>query len=269
MSKKIFIAPYKMGSKSAKQLANTFGAKRIKTEGSSYKVKPSHVVLNWGRGEDFTDNISSVAINPPSAIAMVSNKLKFFLKMKEEGLEEIIPPFTDSLEQAIVWKEKADAVVERHKLQGHSGEGIRIVEGDMAVQVAPLYTKYLKKKDEYRIHCARVGNDLKIFDIQRKARRKDTPDEEVNWQVRNHENGFIYARDGFEAPKSVLDVAAAIFSKTGLDFGAVDIIYNESQDRAYALEVNTAPGLEGTTLDNYVNVLSEIFLSKGVSVDES
>jgi D-alanine-D-alanine ligase-like ATP-grasp enzyme len=37
-----------------------------------------------------------------------------------------------------------------------------------------------------------------------------------------------------------------------LDFGAVDVIWNEKEDKYYVLEVNTACGLEGTTLDKYV-----------------
>jgi glutathione synthase/RimK-type ligase-like ATP-grasp enzyme len=39
---------------------------------------------------------------------------------------------------------------------------------------------------------------------------------------------------------------------SGLDFGAVDVIWNERQQRAYVLEINSAPGLEGTTIDDYV-----------------
>jgi D-alanine-D-alanine ligase-like ATP-grasp enzyme len=43
-----------------------------------------------------------------------------------------------------------------------------------------------------------------------------------------------------------------------LDFGAVDVIYNRAQDKAYVLEVNTAPGLEGSTLDNYVEAIQKV-----------
>ncbi|MNY63636.1 hypothetical protein D3C86_2006230 [compost metagenome] len=37
----------------------------------------------------------------------------------------------------------------------------------------------------------------------------------------------------------------------GLTFGAVDVIWNEYRHQAYVLEVNTAPGLTGTTLEKY------------------
>jgi D-alanine-D-alanine ligase-like ATP-grasp enzyme len=45
-----------------------------------------------------------------------------------------------------------------------------------------------------------------------------------------------------------------------LDFGAVDVIWNEKQQRAYVLEVNTAPGLEGQTVDDYARGIKENFL---------
>jgi glutathione synthase/RimK-type ligase-like ATP-grasp enzyme len=44
----------------------------------------------------------------------------------------------------------------------------------------------------------------------------------------------------------------------GLDFGAVDIIWNKKQDRYYVLEVNTAPGLEGETVVRYANAFKEL-----------
>ena len=43
----------------------------------------------------------------------------------------------------------------------------------------------------------------------------------------------------------------------GLDFGAVDIIYNNRDDVCYLLEVNTAPGLQGTTLEKYKDAVEK------------
>jgi D-alanine-D-alanine ligase-like ATP-grasp enzyme len=44
----------------------------------------------------------------------------------------------------------------------------------------------------------------------------------------------------------------------GLDFGAVDIIFNERKQTAFVLEVNTAPGLTGQTVAGYVERFKEI-----------
>lgn len=118
---------------------------------------------------------------------------------------------------------------------------------------APLYVKYIKKQQEYRVH---VFNGS-VIDVQRKMRRTDTPTEEVNWKIRNHSNGFIFGREGVELPTSATDMCVAAVQAIGLDFGAVDVIYNERSDTYYVLEVNTACGLIGTTLDKYKTAILE------------
>src|SRR5690606_32924060 len=74
----------------------------------------------------------------------------------------------------------------------------------------------------------------------------------VNFMIRNHRNGFIFQRNEITIPADVEVQATKAFEASGLDFGAVDVIWNEHEGRAYVLEINSAPGLEGTTLDNYV-----------------
>jgi D-alanine-D-alanine ligase-like ATP-grasp enzyme len=50
----------------------------------------------------------------------------------------------------------------------------------------------------------------------------------------------------------------------GLDFGAVDMIYNAKRNTYYVLEVNTACGLAGETLNKYV----EVFTMFGEKINE-
>src|SRR5690606_19684161 len=123
---------------------------------------------------------------------------------------------------------------------------------------APLYVEYKKKQDEYRVHVyQKFGNGeqvAEVFDIQRKARRQDAVN--PNWQIRNHQNGFIYRRNDVECPQVVQEAAVNCLNKTNLFFGAVDVIYNAANNRAYVLEINTAPGLSGTTVDNYYNMIN-------------
>ena len=42
-----------------------------------------------------------------------------------------------------------------------------------------------------------------------------------------------------------------------LQFGAVDIIWNEKENKCYVLEINTAPGLVGTTLTKYTEAFTK------------
>ena len=119
---------------------------------------------------------------------------------------------------------------------------------------APLYVAYVKKEQEWRIHVGRRADDEGIIIAkQRKARSRAVPDAEVNWQVRNHQNGFIYARnDGQEPPQAVINAAQQALMATDLDFGAIDVIYHSRTRLAHVLEINTAPGLEGETVNDYV-----------------
>jgi D-alanine-D-alanine ligase-like ATP-grasp enzyme len=54
------------------------------------------------------------------------------------------------------------------------------------------------------------------------------------------------------------DIAIGSVNILGLNFGAVDVIYNEKENKYYVLEVNTAPGLSGTTLEKYVDAIIEL-----------
>ncbi len=248
------IYPYMAGSKSVKALAQTIGAKVIKREGSKFKGGIGSTVLNWGCST--LPNYQGRVINSPEAIAAVTNKLTFFTKFGGDDTDLV--PFATQKELAVAWLAVGQTVVVRHKLTGHSGEGIEIVEGEGAeLPNAPLYTLYVPKKDEYRIHVVRTAHGYQVFDRQRKAR--DLGNENPNWKVRNHANGFVYARDGIDTPQCVDEVAIKILEATGLDFGAVDVIYNDKNKKASVLEVNTAPGLTGTTLERYTVMVKENF----------
>ena len=241
--------PYNQGSASAKALAKALGIKRLKREGNPVKVD---VLLNWGcSAKNFQRQVNYQGIlNIPGAVSVASNKLQSFNALKGHVS---IPEFTESLEEAKKWLAEGLTVVERHKLTGHSGEGVRVVEPGQELQQAPLYVKYIPKKHEYRIHVFRD----KAFFVQRKARKNDVPDLRVDWKVRNLKGGFIYANQDVDVAEEAKQQAIISIKALGLDFGAVDIIYNELHNKYYVLEVNTACGLAGTTLDKYVEVFKE------------
>ena len=241
--------PYNPGSASAKALAKALGIKRLKREGNPVKVD---VLLNWGcSAQNFQRQVDYQGVlNIPGAVSVASNKLQSFNALKGNAS---IPEFTESLEEAKKWLAEGVTIVERHKLTGHSGEGVRIVEPGQELHQAPLYVKYIPKKHEYRIHVFRD----KAFFVQRKARKNDVPDADVNWKVRNLKGGFIYANQDVDVAEEAKQQAIIAIKTLGLDFGAVDIIYNERSNKYYILEVNTACGLAGTTLDKYVEVFKE------------
>lgn len=240
------IYPYSNGSKSAKALADSLGIKRVLKEGKNVHVKGA--IINWGNSAFYRNmTYETELLNPPDAVAKAVNKLQAFKALDGHCP---IPKWTELLEEAIKWF--PEPIVQRAKLTGHSGEGIFIAYEDKDLIGAPLYTQYIKKVNEYRLHVFRD----KVFFVQRKARNKDVPDEQVNWQVRNHANGFIFANIDVDVPEVAKQYAIDAVRVLGLDFGAVDIIYG-TDHKWYILEVNTACGLEGTTLEKYTEVFKE------------
>lgn len=240
--------PYNQGSKSAKALAQALGIKRIKHEGKPLQVRGG--LINWG-SSGFVRNIAHDGVfNSPDCVAVAVNKLQAFKAL--DG-HVSIPEWTESPVEASKWLAEGVTVIARTKLTGHSGEGIIIVEEEGEIPPAPLYVKYISKTEEHRLHVFRNN----VFFIQQKKRNKDIPDDKVNWKVRNHGNGFIYAHKDVDVPEKAKVQAIIAIKTLGLDFGAVDMVYNKKQDKFYVLEVNTACGLEGTTLEKYVEVFKE------------
>lgn len=241
------LLPYKAASNSAKALAQGLGLRRIAVNNKNTDRFPRTVVINWGNSTFPVINQVQY-INNPDNIRLASNKLHAFRAMQEAGNVQI-PEFTTDKAVAHRWLEEGLHVVERHKLTGHSAEGLRLVTVAGALQDAPLYVKYVKKSEEYRVHVV----NGKVVHVQRKARKMDVPDDQVNWQVRNLANGFIY-QINFDVRlvhRSVYVQAIRAVDALGLDFGAVDIVFSGNTG-AVVLEVNTACGLEGTTLDKYI-----------------
>jgi hypothetical protein len=231
--------PYRGGSRSASALAAALGGRVLKRAGSTFHVRAGDVIVNWGD----TDPPPFVTLNRGN-VRTASNKLLFFQRMRDAGLDDLIPPFWTDADQI---PDDRFPIVCRTVLAGHSGEGIVIANTRGELVRAPLFVRYMPKKEEYRVH----GSPTEVIAVQRKARRLDTPDADVNWRVRNHDNGFVFAREGFVTPRDVVAAAQRCLGASGLDFGAVDVIWNEKSERAYVLEINTAPGLEGQTVEDY------------------
>ena len=247
-----YLYPYKTGSAGAKALAEALGVKRIKRERSKFRGRPDKIVINWGNGSLPDQVMACQVINKPEAVNCAGNKLLAFNALKEH--EDVnIPEFTEDKDEAIEWL-NGGLVVARTVLRGHSGAGIVILHNVDEMVDAPLYVRYVKKTQEYRVHILQG----KVIDQQRKARNRDVEDDNVNWKVRNHDNGFIFMREGVDLPEAAIQQASLAIYALGLDFGAVDLIYNEKQDKYYVLEVNTAPGLTGTTLERYEEAFNEV-----------
>lgn len=254
---------------SAKALAAALGNPQLLK-----KMQPSPLprfvrdayVINFGvHPEDTNVRVHS---NQPQYVDLASDKLRAFQSMQREGVSVV--PFSGAgievLNLCPVYTldgRETRTVVARTLTRASEGRGIELIDFDPVglsrtpMVQAPLYTAYIPKHAEYRVHVGVQGSNVGVIDITKKARRTDVPDDQVNWRIRNYDNGFTFAREGLDLAEPtvqrVIEQAKLSVRALGLTFGAVDVVVQSNRERSvYVLEVNTAPGMEGTTLERYV-----------------
>ena len=244
---KLRVVPYKKGSQSAKLIAKGL------TKALGYKVwrgppKTSALNISWGNHEGTLKPV--IWVNGPIDIHTASNKLSTFKKLEAAGVSHV--PYTTSKESAQNWSKDGYTVFAR-TVNGQGGSGITVVEGgtSQVLPDMPLYTQYVKKKKEFRVHV--VGGEA--IDVQQKKKKTGS---EVTTLIWNHDHDYVFCHNDVEEPEELRKLGVAAVAAVGLDFGAVDIIWNQYHDKCFVLEVNSAPGLCETTCGKYV----QAFVSK-------
>jgi len=258
--KRIILIGYKIGSRSLKNLQTQLKEDqderrvlRVRRTSIRYRNRLSDKIIAWG------PTLPSPHVDQAQEAAkkVASNKLLSFRKFKEHGVAT--PEWTTDWNTAFTWFDQGKVVVGRLLLTSHSGKGICLYHQDDILgdaQMDPerfckLYVQYKKKKHEYRVHVFQQ----EVIDIAQKKRK--VGHENRDNQIRNHSNGWIYAREGITQPEGINQLALDACAALGLYSGAVDIIWNEHENKCYVLEVNTAPGIEGTTCKKYTNKIIE------------
>ena len=225
---------------------------RVDKTSKYYQPRYTDYIVNWGCSKDW----EFITHDNKDGHQRVVNKLDFFQvidafnKLNEKKVN--IPEWTTDPQVVFHWIDvEKKTVVARKVLNGHSGAGIVLMGGEHTnvITYAPLYVQYKKKKHEYRVH---VFNG-EVIDVTQKKKRKGA--EFLDTKIRNHKNGWIYAREDITEPHDLRDQACRAMVATDLKFGAVDLIWNELENKSYVLEINTAPGLVGTTLTAYVDAI--------------
>lgn len=205
------------------------------------------LLVNWGCSQLPVKPVEGqVVLNPPDAVASAKCKLVTFQKFAAAGVPH--PKFwtPDTIKQA---ERKKSIIIARTTTRGSGGEGIIVVRSGDAIPKAPLYTQYIRKSAEYRIHVVRG----RAIMVQQKRRESEAEQDENQKLIRNHANGWIFSVNNVEfrdnGQKEAAEQAAiAAVSCLGLDFGAVDLVVCKSTAKPFVLEVNTAPGIESPTL---------------------
>ena len=247
MSLKLF--PYKVGSVSAKRLARTLGILRVSP---SYNAKRKDVIVNWGSSSPPHFRWMEQDLNKPHSIQLACDKLTTFNILSQNGFTNL-PKWSIS-KQEIYELANGKDIYCRTTTTGHSGHGIIIANTFNQLVNAPLYTVATKHKHEYRVHVFRD----QILDVQQKKKKLGYGNGNG---IRNHSNGWIYARAEIAPSEELLSSARRAVQLLGLDFGAVDIGHRLIDNQFFVFEVNTAPGLEGTTLDKYAKAIYNYYRS--------
>lgn len=250
--KNIRIYPYKMSSKSSAQLAKALrelGAKVLRVyPDRRYNPKDNDLIINWGASRH--PNWNGDMLNPPDKIELSSNKLKTLVALTENGVDTL--EFTTSPEIARSWATDTKVYC-RTLLSSCSGKGIVVATTPEKIVQAPLYTKQFNKTNEYRVHV--WGGE--VLNLQEKVRKQGFG-RRVGEDVWNHDNNFVFARQNLTVPDMVKSVSIDAVISLGLDFGAVDVGYDQASNTCKVFEVNTAPGLVNTTLKNYAEKIYEL-----------
>ncbi len=235
---------------------------RIKGEDSNYSPRGDDLIINWGCSDSpqFTmdNNTPYLCINPPPLITLCSNKISFFQRMREA--EVPVPYFTEYRDDAIdLWRtQDFESIYCRTLTQANSGRGIVVAKGEDEIVDAPLYTMGINNiKREVRIHIFQ-GSLLHFAEKKRMgSARLEQDGAVIDEDIRNYDNGFIFATHGVSISEEVVSMCIQASSALSLDMVVYDIV--ECTDSSfYFLEGNTAPGLQGSTLIAYADKIEEL-----------
>jgi hypothetical protein len=186
------------------------------------------------------------------------DKLQQYKWFQQQGLSAL--EFTTDQKEAFKWWDQGSTVFGRKLLNASCGDGIVVFdekdEGAFhEASPCPVYTKYKKKKREFRVH---VFKDKVVTIVEKK--RKGNWDGKQDTKIRNLANGYVFCQDidlTDDLRKRIDALALAASKVCSSDFKGVDLGYNEKQDDLFVIEVNSAPGIEGSNVDKYVKVMMQ------------
>jgi len=259
---RLIIYPHDMQSESAKRIQSKFKQQgydclRVRKNGA-YAHRPNDVILNWGtskRPDWYNTAAETWMLNRPENVDNATNKYRALDLLHHNNVPA--PEFTRQRNVAQLWLDSGTPVVRREILRGGAGQGVNIVDPGEALEPARLFTKYMKKRREFRVHVF-LG---KVICVQEKLRKHGA--EIAEPRIRSDEaHGWAFCRtQQGDYDESIPAYAVKAVAALNLDFGGVDVIWNDYYQQAMVLEVNSAPGIDGQDLDNYVEAIKHFMLT--------
>lgn len=176
------------------------------------------------------------------------NKLSQYQWFTENNIPAL--EFTTEMNEAVKWCEDGYTVFGRKYLNASCGKGILVFETPDDVEHCPVYTKYKKKKREFRVH---VFKDQVVSVVEKK--RKKEFEGERDTKIRNVANGYVFVQQNVVEPDGLRELAIRAADVSRSDFRGVDIGYNKLKDELFVIEVNSAPGIQGNNINRYLEAI--------------
>lgn len=193
--------------------------------------------------------------NTPTAVSVCVNKFQTIQYLVRHNVPCVQQLTRNEVAAAI---QEDGKVIARDVLNGHSGQGIRVVRDAAHIGNSPLYTRYFKKDFEYRVHVA-FGD---VILIQQKKRGDNFDDSDRDRSlIRTNDNGWVFCINDLDCDAKgyrplISDLALRAAGAVGINHGAVDVLVKINKrggPTAVVCEINTAPALRNpSTLAAYV-----------------
>lgn len=238
---------YDMRSMSARALVELLDGRLIRQQNSSYQPREGDILVNWGR----RTCPYPVTLNRPEAVHVATSKLQTFAALRAAGVN--VPAFTTDRSVAEDWNRRG-RILGRDRDRGSQGQGITVYEPNSQIGAHRFYTRYMRQSREIRVH---VFRGTVIFEQEKLRKHNATVDPFIRSHRRGWVFGFKHLRDQ-PSPEGLRDTALTAVLTLGLDFGAVDLVWNSRTRRSTVLEVNTAPGIENTSLAHYARAFQRL-----------
>lgn len=245
-------------SDGARGLVQELGAIRLRnfdgmdfwSKGKKLAVPEGSAIINWGGRLPNLDGIR--VLNGGHSI---ETKLQELQKLAAAAVK--VPTFYTKLPKAL-YGAGPEVVIPRRL--NHMG-GRDILDPP---QAPAFWTARMKFVSEYRLHSFN-GKSIKAG-IKTPRNGFTLAASEEEWKSnpaifahpwwRSFDTGWLIAYREFKSSEAMRKTAAAAIKALGLTFGGVDLAL-DADDQVFVLEVNKAPGIEGTTINAYVKAIQK------------
>ena len=250
---RVLIKGTSLPSVGRRELSRAMGLRQIRRNRSTYVPRESDILINWGNSKENYCNIPQW-INHPSAVQLACDKIATYIALAREGIPTV--DYTMDRSRAAEWLKEDASVMHRALARGSGGRGITIHTSEDTFPDNGFFCRVFgnDSNKEYRVHVV----DGEVIDMTQKRRRsrKNGYEGHFDSTVRSSRNGWVFCRECINCPESAYGASVVAVRALALDFGAVDVAVSGTNVCVY--EVNTAPGIEGSTIGRYHVALDAI-----------